>query len=122
MDDRNKLKDLLMSYPNYKKTLENIKNYNRADTVNMSEDEMNKFRHITGPAWLSNIYTPNVVTVLGNLKESKDLLQGRGLADMLFDYGNNQIGIDIGNKYRGVNQKSLFDYIFKTQIEPYRGL
>ena len=77
MGDRNKLYDLIMAYPNYKQVLNDIKNYNRADTVNMSEDEMNKFRHIAGPAWLSSIYTPGVVTALENLKESKDLVLGR---------------------------------------------
>lgn len=59
MDDRNKL------FGKYKDTLNDIKKYNRADTVNMTENEMNKFRHIAGPAWLSNLYTPAVVTALG---------------------------------------------------------
>ncbi|MBR6099412.1 hypothetical protein IKP85_06665 [bacterium] len=120
MDDRDKLFDLITAYGKYEDALDAIKKYNRADTVNMSENEMNKFRHIAGSALLSDIFTPKVVTALGNLKESKDMLVGRGLDDTLYDYGNNQRGIEIGNKFRGVNPQSLFDYIFKTEIEPYR--
>ena len=32
----------------YDNILDDIKRYNRADTVNMSEEEMNRFRHIAG--------------------------------------------------------------------------
>lgn len=121
MEKRNKLYDLITSYGKYNDTLNDIKSYNRADTVNMTEQEMNKFRHIAGPAWLSNYYSPLVVTGLGNLKESKDLLMGRSKEDTIFDYWNNQKGIKIGNEKRGIPQKALFDYIFETEIKPYRG-
>lgn len=83
-----------------------------------------KFRHIAGPAYLtSKYYSPGITNALGIGKEIKDLVfQGRGLEDTLFDYGNNQIGIGIGLGDRQINgsQKDLFDYIFRTQIEPYR--
>ena len=107
----------------YDSILSDIKNYNRADTVNMSELEMNKFRHIAGPAYMVNkYYTKGKVNILGAIKEGKDLLQGRGWSDTKYDWSNNQKGIDIGLKTRGLNisQKDLFDYIFQTEIKPYR--
>ncbi len=121
MSKRNKLIDILNSWGNYKSIDSDIKNYNRADTVNMSENEMNKFRHIAGPAYLtSTYYTPGVTDSLGKIKEVKDLIMGRGFADTKNDLRHNTIGIELGEKSQGINKKTLFDYIFKTQIEPYR--
>lgn len=122
------LKDLYNELPpikKYNQVLDNIKNYNRADTVNMSENEMNKFRHIAGPAYLTSQYYPESLTrIFGLGKEHKDLLQGRGIADTLTDLKNNEIGINIGKANRNLknNQKTLFDYIFETQIKPDRKL
>lgn len=113
----------LMMGKNYDKVLEDIKKYNRKDTVNMSELEMNKFRHIAGPAYLtSKYYSPGITNALGIGKEAKDLLKKRGLEDTLYDYGNNQIGIEIGLGDRQVKgtQKDLFDHIFRTHILPFR--
>lgn len=107
----------------YNEVLNDIKNYNRADTVNMSENEMNRFRHIAGPAYLTSQYYPeHIIRHLGYMKEIKDLFQGRGLADTIQDLGNNERGINIGKANRNLknNQKSLFDYIFETEIKPHR--
>ncbi len=108
----------------YDGVLEDIKKYNRADTTNMSELELNKFRHIAGPAYLtSKYYHPTLVNALGLGKEAKDLIfQGRGLEDTIYDFKNNQKGIEIGLANRNINrtQKNLFDYIFETEIKPYR--
>ncbi len=47
--------------------------YNRADTVNMTPDEMNKFRHIAASAYfVSQGYPEYEVELLGHLKEIKD--------------------------------------------------
>ena len=43
-----------------------------------------------------------------------------GYKDTFFDLGNNEKGLNIGNKFKGNSQNGLFDYIFKTEIEPYR--
>ena len=108
----------------YDEVLEDIKKYNRADTTNMSELEMNKFRHIAGPAYLtSEYYNPALVNTLGIGKEAKDLfIQRRGLEDTIYDLQNNQKGINIGLDNRNIkrNQRKLFDYIFETEIKPYR--
>lgn len=120
---QNKLWDYLNMYGTYNKTLDDLKKYNRADTVNMSEQEMNKFRHIAGPAYLTSRYYPGWLTnTLGYGKEVKDVLMGRGIEDTLYDLGNNQKGIIIGQANRNVkgDKKSLFDYIFETEIKPYR--
>lgn len=124
MDNRNSLYNLLTAWGKYKNVDNDIKNYNRADTVNMSENEMNKFRHIAGPAYLTSQYfSPALVNFYGAIKEGKDLLQGRGLKDTKYDWKNNQKGINIGDANRNIkdnNQKNLFDYIFETEIKPFR--
>lgn len=106
---------------NYNNVLDDIKKYNRADTVNMSEQEMNKFRHIAGPAvFTSNNYPAGLTRFLGYGKEVKDLFQGRTLADTLFDLTNNETGIAIGKEFKGKPNKTLYDYIFETEIKPNR--
>lgn len=108
----------------YDDLLVDIKGYNKADTTNMSELEMNKFRHIAGPAYLTSaVYHPLFVDLLGRGKEFKDQhFQKRGLEDTLYDLENNKKGIEIGLANRNLkgNQKNLFDYIFETEIKPYR--
>ena len=120
----NKVWDYLNPWGTYKKTLNLLEEYNKADTVNMTEPEMNRFRHIAGPAYLTSRYfSPEVTKAFGWAKEAKDLVQGRGLADTQNDLTNNIKGINIGLGDRNVkgNANTLFDYIFKTEIEPLRG-
>lgn len=124
----NKQQNSLWAYLNpwgtYKNTLGLLEEYNKADTVNMSESEMNRFRHIAGPAYLTSRYFPPEITkAFGWAKEAKDLAQGRGLKDTQNDLTNNIKGIYIGLGDRNIkgSAKTLFDYIFKTEIEPLRG-
>jgi hypothetical protein len=122
-EQQNNLWDYLNPWGTYQKTLGLIEDYNRADTVNMDEKELNKFRHIAGPAYLTSRYfSPEVTKTLGWGKEAKDLVVGRGLADTQNDLTNNIKGIEIGLGDRNVkgNHKNLFDYIFETEIKPYR--
>ena len=105
----------------YDALLDDIKRYNRADTTNMNEQEMNTFRHIAGPAFMtSEYYNPGLVRALGYGKEIKDIFMGRGLEDTLYDLKNNEKGIKIGKNYKGNKQKTLFDYIYETEIKPKR--
>lgn len=125
MDKQNyKASEYINPFRAYDNVLNDIKNYNRADTVNMNELEMNKFRHLAGPAFLTSaFYPPKLVRALGKGKEFKDKnLQNRGLEDTLFDLKNNEKGIIIGlaNKNIKGNQKNLFDFIFETEIKPNR--
>ena len=125
MDQHKKtLSEILNPYGTYNKTLKMIEKYNRADTTNMPEKEMNVFRHIAGPAYLTSGYYPPLFTkALGWGKEAKDLLVGRGLKDTQTDLTNNIKGINIGEANRNLkgNYKNLFDYIFETEIKPKRG-
>ena len=121
MKNKNRLLDLVLAWSRYKDVDNDIKNYNRADTVNMSENEMNKFRHIAGPAILtSELYSPFMTKTLGKFKEAKDILMGRGLSDTINDLYNNDVGIELGAKSEGINRKTLYDYIFNPHIAPYR--
>lgn len=105
----------------YDNVLNDITKYNRADTVNMNEKEMNKFRHIAGPAFMTSEYYPSaLVRFLGVGKEIKDIIQGRGLKDTYIDLKNNEKGLNIGNEYKGQPQKTIFNYIFDTEILPNR--
>ena len=63
-----------------------------------------------------------LVRVLGYSKEIKDLLMGRGLEDTLYDLQNNEKGMVIGgaNKNLKGNKNNLFDFIYETEIKPYR--
>lgn len=105
----------------YDTTLDDIKKYNRADTVNMTEQEMNQFRHIAGPAILtSNYYPAGLTRFFGYLKETKDMIQGKGLEDTKYDLKNNELGISIGLKFPNNSNKTLYDYIFNNHIAPQR--
>ncbi len=116
-----KFKQQLDFMGNYNNILDDIKKYNRADTVNMSEQEMNIFRHIAGPAVMTSNYYPAILTrIFGYGKELKDLTQRRGLTDTLYDLKNNEIGIGIGKQFPSKSNKTLYDYIFKNHIEPQR--
>lgn len=116
-----KFKQQLDFMGTYDNVLDDIKKYNRADTVNMSEQEMNTFRHIAGPAVMTSNYYPAILTkFFGYGKEFKDLKQGRGLTDTLYDLRNNKIGINIGKQFPNTNNKVLYDYVFKNHIEPNR--
>jgi len=116
-----KFKQQLDFMGTYNNVLNDIKKYNRADTANMSEQEMNTFRHIAGPAVMTSNYYPTILTrFFGYGKELKDLTQGRGLADTLYDLKNNEIGIGIGKQFPNNSNKTLYDYVFKNHIEPKR--
>lgn len=114
------MNDFIQMWADYQKALNKLKYYNRADTVNMSENEMNSFRHLAGPAILTQSHKPRNIKMLGYSKELKDLLQGRGLEDAIHDLKNNSIGISLGKKYHEVNEKSLMDYVYKNYIEKLR--
>lgn len=121
MEYRNKIYDLITAKRKLDQTEQDIRKYNRADTVNMNPEESNKFRHIAGSAWLtSRYYTPAITELLGNTKEIWDRIRKGSWTDKNIDLQNNKIGIDIGDKNQGINQKTIFDYIFKTEIEPNR--
>ena len=87
----------------YNSIVQEIEKYNRKDTVNMTPDEMNRFRHIAASAYyVSSGY--------------EEYIKKGGWTDSDFDKINNAIGRKIGKQYMYKNKKEMFDYIFKTEI------
>ncbi len=101
----------------YNSIVQEIEKYNRKDTVNMTPDEMNRFRHIAASAlYVQKGYEEIIVNCLGQLKEIVDICKKLSFTDSSFDLKNNQIGRKIGKQFRYKNRKEMFDYIFKTEI------
>lgn len=101
----------------YNSIVQEIEKYNRKDTVNMTTDEMNRFRHIAASAYyVSSGYEEIIIEVLGHIKEINDYIKKGGWTDSDFDKINNAIGRKIGKQFRYKNKKEMFDYIFKTEI------
>lgn len=101
----------------YNSIVQEIEKYNRKDTVNMTPDEMNRFRHIAASAYyVSSGYEEIIIEVLGHIKEINDYIKKGGWTDSDFDKINNAIGRKIGKQFRYKNKKEMFDYIFKTEI------
>ena len=101
----------------YNSIVQEIEKYNRKDTVNMTPDEMNRFRHIAASAlYVQKGYEEIIVNCLGQLKEIVDICKKLSFTDSSFDLKNNQIGRKIGKQFRYKNKKEMFDYIFKTEI------
>ena len=101
----------------YNSIVQEIEKYNRKDTVNLTPDEMNRFRHIAASAYyVSSGYEEIIIEVLGHIKEINDYIKKGGWTDSDFDKINNAIGRKIGKQFRYKNKKEMFDYIFKTEI------
>lgn len=100
--------------------LPGIEEYNRADTVNMTPNEMNKFRHITGTAQAINDIGKRRTAIYGMAKEVKDLLQRQGLQDTIYDIKNNIEGYKINSQHPELEGDTLNDYVFNRYIKPYR--
>lgn len=101
----------------YNSIVQEIEKYNRKDTVNMTPDEMNRFRHIAASAlYVQKGYEEIIVNCLGQLKEIVDICKKLSFTDSSLDLKNNQIGRKIGKQFRYKNKKEMFDYIFKTEI------
>ena len=77
----------------YNSIVQEIEKYNRKDTVNMTPDEMNRFRHIAASAYyVSSGYEEIIIEVLGHIKEINDYIKKGGWTDSDFDKINNAIG------------------------------
>ena len=70
------LKRIVEAISEYKSIENEIRNYNRKDTVNMTPDEMNRFRHIAASAYyVSSGYEEIIIEVLGHIKEINDYIK-----------------------------------------------
>lgn len=100
--------------------LPSLVNYNRADTVNMNEQEMNQFRHIAGTKQaLSDLnWGRGLFYSLG--KEVKDTFMGYTLEDTLFDLKNDLRAYKLHLLQPSLRDKALYDFVFNKYIEPKR--
>ncbi len=100
--------------------LPSLANYNRADTVNMNEQEMNQFRHIAGTkqALCDLNWGRGLFYSLG--KEVKDTFMGYSLEDTLFDLKNDLRAYKLHLQQPGLRDKTLYDFVFNKYIEPKR--
>ncbi len=95
--------------------------FNRADTVNMSDEEMNKFRHVAGTKQAMNDLGAfnGMRAVLG--KEVRDLITGGdSKRDTLFDLLNDSRGIKLYLKHPKLDETPLYNHVFNNYIKPFR--
>ena len=106
-------------YYNYS-LLPSLEDYNRADTVNMNEQEMNTFRHLAGSKQsLNDLGLPRGLGAL-LYKEVKDLKGGAGLQDTMYDIKNNARALKLYFNNPSLDGEKLNDYVFNNYIEPKR--
>lgn len=99
--------------------LPELQDYNRADTVNMSDEEMNKFRHVAG--------TKQAINDLGLMKgvglalgKEIDDFRRDGWKDTKYDFSNNAEALKLYIKQPNLEGYQLYDYVFDNYIKPYR--
>ena len=97
-----------------------LEDYNRADTVNMNEDEMNTFRHLAGSKQsLNDLGLPRGLGAL-LYKEVKDLKGGAGLQDTIYDLKNDARALKMYFNNPSLEGEQLNDFVFNNYIKPKR--
>lgn len=97
-----------------------IEDYNRADTVNMTPQEMNSFRHLAGSKQaLNDLGFPRGLGAL-LYKEWEDIKGGAGFEDTLYDLKNDARAVKMYFKNPELDSENLRDYVFGRYIKPYR--
>ena len=128
MDKINKVAKMLMGevplgregeYYDYN-LLPDLEAFNRADTVNMNDEEMNKFRHIAGSKQaLNDLGFPRGLAAL-LYKEGKDLKNGDGWEDTKYDLKNDLEAVKLYFNNFGLDGDNLYNYTFQNYIKPNR--
>lgn len=97
-----------------------LEDYNRADTVNMNENEMNTFRHLAGSKQsLNDLGLPRGLGAL-LYKEVKDLKGGAGLQDTIYDLKNDARALKMYFNNPSLEGEQLNDFVFNSYIKPKR--
>ena len=99
--------------------LPDLQDYNRADTVNMSDEEMNKFRHIAGTKQALNDLGPVRGSLFAIGKEIDDFRRD-GWKDTKYDFSNNAEALKLYIKQPNLEGYQLYDYVFDNYIKPNR--
>lgn len=100
--------------------LPSLANYNRADTVNMNEQEMNQFRHIAGTKQALNDLGSFLGTFYSLGKEVKDTFMGYKPEDTLFDLKNDLRAYKLHLQQPQLRDTELYNYVFDKYIKPKR--
>ena len=105
-------------YYNYN-LIPNLESYNKADTVNMTEEEMNKSRHIAGSAQAMQdlAFIDAIKAIFG--KEILDISQD-GLDDTLYDLKNDLKALKLYFEHHNLTDEELYNYVFTKYILPDR--
>lgn len=106
-------------YYNYS-LLPDLEIFNRADTVNMNNNEMNKFRHVAGSKQALNDL--GLFRGMGALlyKEYKDIKRDKDWADTKTDLINNGRAFKLYLKNPNLIEDKLYQHTFNNYIKPYR--
>ena len=106
-------------YYNYS-LLPDLESFNRADTVNMNNKELNTFRHTAGAKQALNDL--GAFRGLGALlfKEFEDLKRNKDWQDTKQDLKNDARAVKMYIKNPNLEGEHLYNYAFNTYIKPYR--
>ena len=98
--------------------LPDLADFNRADTDNMSNNEMNKFRHIAGTKQaINDTGIRGLMYSLGN--EFYDITRD-GWSDTKEDLKNDFRALKLHIKEPQLDSTELYNYVFQNYIKPYR--
>lgn len=106
-------------YYNYS-LLPDLEGFNRADTVNMNNNELNTFRHTAGAKQALNDL--GLFRGLGALlfKEYEDMKNVGNWQDTKQDLLNDARAIKMYIKNPNLEGEALYNHAFNTYIKPYR--
>ena len=106
-------------YYNYS-LLPDLETFNTADTVNMNNNEMNKFRHIAGSKQALNDL--GLFRGMGALlyKEYQDMRRDGDWLDTKQDLKNDVRALKLYIKNPNLDGEQLYKHTFDAYIKPYR--
>ena len=100
--------------------LPDLESYNRADTVNMNDEEMNVFRHTAGSKQaLNDLGLPRGIAAL-MYKGFQDVKRDRNWADAGHDFKNDMRAVGTFITNPSLSGDELYDYSFQKYIKPNR--
>lgn len=114
------VKQAAKNLPPYKdfKNYEREINAYRNKIQPMTDEQGNNFRHMAAAAAFSQKYNPIYTNAFGLAKEAKDyFIDNKSGLDSLGDIRNNFYGSLIGNKYKDVDRKTLYDLIYHSDTQ-----
>lgn len=100
--------------------LPDLESYNRADTVNMNDEEMNIFRHTAGSKQaLNGLGLPRGIAAF-LYKGYQDFKRDKNWEDAKQDFKNDMRAVGTFIKNPSLSGDKLYDYTFQKYIKPNR--